>query len=309
MTGLTEALARHVRAVVARPVATDRDRTGWSPGGDPQLGIDARAEAATRQFLRDAGVTVLLRTEDHQLEQIGTGTPDRLLLVDPVDGTRPAAAGIDAACVCVAEAPPDLDATIGDVRAATVCELAGGATLTVDERGLRATGYRRPVPALRRTTAIGELTWSTELNGHPAALVAEACGELIDRSANTGAVFVFNSASFSITRIVTGQLDAYVDIGNRILRDRPATRAAFLAAGNGSILHLFPYDLAAPVAIAEAAGVVVTDGYGRSLHDVGLVDASEGAQRSAVAAATPELHDAILAALHVPAEGGVPCAP
>ena len=68
---------------------------------------------------------------------------------------------------------------------------------------------------------------------------------LIDRSANPGGVFVFNSASYSISRIITGQLDAYVDIGNRLLKDHPGMRADFERVGNGHVLHLFPYDIGA----------------------------------------------------------------
>jgi myo-inositol-1(or 4)-monophosphatase len=107
-------------------------------------------------------------------------------------------------------------------------------------------------------------------------------------------VYVFNSASFSISRIITGQMDAYVDIGNRLLRDRPDTEPDFRRVGHGSILHLFPYDIAASVFLAERAGVTITDAYGKPLHDTLLLDIGPLNQRSCVAACTPQLHAALI---------------
>lgn len=63
--------------------------------------------------------------------------------------------------------------------------------------------------------------------------------------------------AFSISRIITGQMDAYVDIGNRVMRDHPETEADFRRVGHGSILHLFPYDIAASVYPARRAGVTI----------------------------------------------------
>jgi myo-inositol-1(or 4)-monophosphatase len=136
--------------------------------------------------------------------------------------------------------------------------------------------------------------WSIEFNGHPMHLMSHAYQHLVDSSANTGGIFIFNSASFSITRIVTGQLDAYVDIGNRLLRDHPDTEKEFLRVGRGNILHLFPYDIAASVLIARKASLVITDAYGESLDGTLLLDLAPDNQRSCVAASTPELHAALL---------------
>jgi myo-inositol-1(or 4)-monophosphatase len=64
--------------------------------------------------------------------------------------------------------------------------------------------------------------------------------------------------------------------------------------GHGSILHLFPYDIAASVYLAKRAGVVITDAYGESLDSTLLLDISPLNQRSCLAACTPELHIALL---------------
>ena len=64
--------------------------------------------------------------------------------------------------------------------------------------------------------------------------------ELVDRSGMRGGYFDLGSATFNITRIVTGQLDAYVDVGRRVLDEIPETEAAFLAVGEGNGLHELP---------------------------------------------------------------------
>ena len=66
---------------------------------------------------------------------------------------------------------------------------------------------------------------------------------------------------------------------------------ALLAAGQIDLVieaGLFPYDIQAPIAVVEAAGGVVTDWNGEPVHEGGR----------AVAAATPELHQAALSILN-----------
>src|SRR4029079_12045920 len=54
------------------------------------------------------------------------GRPRAILVVDPIDGTRPAAAGLESCCVSVAVVPPDRDATLGDVELGIVHEIKSG---------------------------------------------------------------------------------------------------------------------------------------------------------------------------------------
>jgi myo-inositol-1(or 4)-monophosphatase len=73
---------------------------------------------------------------------------------------------------------------------------------------------------------------------------------------------------------------------------------AFKRVGNGHVLHLFPYDIAASVLLAEKAGVVITDAYGKPLGGTRLMDMSPMNQQSCIAASTPELHAALLENIH-----------
>ncbi|MFN3688639.1 inositol monophosphatase family protein [Salinarimonas sp.] len=295
------AVGTHIRSKlqVYREHGLARHVHGVSPGGDAQFDVDAIAEEAALAFIREhAPQPFAVYTEDGSFLEIGR-SPRDLLIIDPIDGTRPTSAGLEMGMISIAQAPlGDGDPTIGDVEAALLVGIRHGETLYGDRAGgIVATGFDHRVPNLSRTTQIDRMFWSIEFNGHPMRLMTSAYGELVDRSANTGGVFVFNSATFSISRIVTGQLDAYVDVGNRIWRDHPATRDAFLAAGRGAILHLFPYDIAAATLLAELAGVTITDAYGASLESTRLLDIAPENQRSCIAAATPELHAALIEAI------------
>ena len=122
-------------------------------------------------------------------------------------------------------------------------------------------------------------------------------GDIVDAAAMKGGCFLFNSTAYSLTRLLTGQLAAVLDVGNRILRDRPAARDRFLEVGFGRPVGLFTYDIAAAALIATEAGAVVTDAHGNSFDDTPLLDTSEANVKSILAASTPELHESLLAAI------------
>lgn len=303
MKALLDELADHVRAAILETKGTIKNRqvNGYSPGGDAQFDIDEVAEHATWEFVQEHRLPVALYSEDEGLRSV-VADPELLLIVDPIDGTRPAAANLEMACISIAAAPFSEEATLGDVRFALLREIKSGASLWADREqpGIEARGFAGPVPNLSPARELERMFWSLELNGHPMKLMQEAYGHIVDLSANRGGIFLWNSASYSISRVITGQLDAYVDIGNRILRDCPELLSEFERVGNGHVLHLFPYDIAASVLLAEKAGVTITDGYGRSLDPTRLTDLSPLNQQSCIAASTPELHAAILESIRWP---------
>jgi myo-inositol-1(or 4)-monophosphatase len=289
-------LADHIWEAIAERRSTVGARyvSGTAQGGDAEFPVDVLAEHAAFEYLDRAGVAVAFYTESAGLKVLGDD-PSHLLVIDPIDGTRAAAANLEMACVSIAAAPYGASLTIGDIDHAVLKEVKTGNWFYADHtsKGLEL-GPGSQV-ALSPTTDLERMFWSVEFNGHPADLMTAAYGHLIDLSANRGAFYVFCSASFSLSRIITGQMDAYVDIGNRLLREHPELEPEFRRVGHGQILHLFPYDIAASVYLAERAGVVVTDAFGGSLHDTDLLDISAMNQRSCVAASTPALHKALLA--------------
>jgi myo-inositol-1(or 4)-monophosphatase len=124
--------------------------------------------------------------------------------------------------------------------------------------------------------------------------IAEVLADLIDAASVGGGTFDLGSATYDMTRIATGQIDAYIEPGPRIVADVPGMREQFEAVGGGAVLNNSPYDLAAALLCLDEAGAVVTDAYGRPLIDRPLLGSGEEFQMSCVAAATPELHRLVL---------------
>jgi len=266
-----------------------------STSGDAQFNIDILAENSVLEFVFNNKKNIAIFTEEKGLIKIDND-PEYILIIDPIDGTRPFAAGLEMSCISIAVAEYKEDAGIKDIKYALLKELKSGYYIYGDYTNDKIIyeGYPFKLPNLSNTKQLKNMFWSIEFNGHPSRLMIDAYGHLIDLSANNGGIFVFNSASYSISRIITGQLDAYVDIGNRLLKDDENLLDDFKKVGNGNILHLFPYDIAASVFLAEKTGMIITDAYGKSLDDTLLMDLSYKNQQSCIAASNEELHTEII---------------
>src|SRR5207247_6001407 len=99
------------------------------------------------------------------------------------------------------------------------------------------------------------------------------------------------------TRVLTGQLDAYVEPGPRMIAEVPGLRAAFEHVGGGAVLNNAPYDLAAAWLCLVEGGAVVTDAAGEPLDDRLLLGSDTAFQMSCIAAANAELHARLLDAV------------
>jgi len=297
-------LAAQVRRLVRPRLGLERAVAGTTPGGDASFALDRIAEEAMEAFLAAHDLDVAYHSEDRG--DMGSPTASRLLIVDPIDGSRPARAGLETCCVSVALAANRPRACLRDVTHACLYELKTN-LLFYAERGQGVKIWAVPEGAeedhrrweerplcLSTQTDPRRIAWSLEVVGRPFQLVAQVLGGLVDATSVAGGVFTFGSSTFSLTRLLTGQLEAYIDVGNRILRDFPATEPLFRQAAQGNVMGLFPYDLAASLLIAEEAGAVVTDAAGQSLADVPLRDDSVGNQQSCLAAANADLHANLL---------------
>ena len=139
--------------------------------------------------------------------------------------------------------------------------------------------------------------WVYGLRGRPARGLVEVLAELIDASSVGGASFDLGSATYDMTRVITGQLDAYIEPGPRMIEDVPGMRAEFERVGGGAVLNNSPYDLAAATLCLQEAGAIVTDAYGRGIGDRPLLGSSHEFQISCLAVANAELHSKICAAI------------
>lgn len=262
-------------------------------GGDVTFAIDAEAERALEAFLAERAPDVAFYSEDRGLVEPGGGART-VLIVDPIDGTRPALAGLESCCVSIAAAPLDSEPTMGDVTIGCVVEIPSGQVFLA-ERGEGV--LEAPAIRLSGNQRIDRMFWTYGFRSRPARPTVEVIGDMIDASSLGGASFELGSAAFEMTRIVTGQLDAVVEPGPRLIDEVPGMRAEFERVGGGSVLNNSPYDLAAAALILEEAGAVVTDAYGRSLADRPLLGSAHEFQMSVVASGNPALQAAILEAL------------
>jgi myo-inositol-1(or 4)-monophosphatase len=174
------------------------------------------------------------------------------------------------------------------VQVGCVLELKSGQAFVAERgRGLE------PRATLSANGSLERMFWTYGFRGRPARALIEVLADLIDASSVGGGTFDLGSATYDMTRVVTGQLDAYVEPGPRMIDDVPQVRSEFERVGDGAILNNSPYDLAAAAICLEEGGAVVTDAYGGSLRDRPLLGSDHHFQMSCVAAANTELHAAI----------------
>lgn len=268
-----------------------RAHSGAGAGGDVTFAIDEVAESFLVDYLERRAPGVAFYSEDRGLV-VPAGEPEWVLVVDPIDGTRPAMAGLESACVSVAAARLDGEPVMGDVEVGCVVEIKSGALFLAARDGTL-----EPEPRLSANGEIGRMFWTYGLRGRPVRVIAQVLEELIDSSSVGGGTFDLGSATFDMTRIVTGQMDAYIEPGPRIVADVPGMRERFERLGGGAVLNNSPYDLAAAKLICEQAGAVVTDAYGEPLDSRPLLGSGAEYQMSCVAAANAELHAAIMRSL------------
>jgi myo-inositol-1(or 4)-monophosphatase len=287
-------LATSLREEIAPELGAHRGRAHSSAGegGDITFAIDERAEAFMEEFLGERIPTVAFYSEDRGMIDASGGRAEWVLVVDPIDGTRPALAGFESCCVSVAAAKLDGEPTMADVEVGAIVEIKSGAAF-IAERG----GGLEPAASLSATTEIGRMFWTYGLRGRPTRLLMGVLEELVDASSVGGASFDLGSATYDMTRIATGQLDAYVEPGPRIVEEVPGARREFQRVGGGAILNNSPYDIAAAALILGEAGAVVSDAWGRPLDARPLLGSGHEFQMSCVAAANQELHSAICASI------------
>lgn len=285
-------LCAGLRAVVLPSLGSHaaRDHAGVAVGGDVTFGIDEQAERYLVQHMRELLPGWAFYSEDGGLQ--GAEEPEMVLVVDPIDGTRPAAAGLEMACVSVAAVPAGGEPTMGDVIAGVVQEIKSG-DLFVAEKGAglsmtRADGTELKLLPTPRTD-LESLFWTLGFRGRPAVVLAGVLAGLIDTSSVGGAVFDIGSATYSVTRILTGQLDAYVDIGPAIIAAHPELEAEFRRVGRGHVLCNSPYDLAAVHLLCREAGVPIGDADGAPLDARPVLGSDAGYQMPCIAAGNAEL--------------------
>ncbi len=263
--------------------------------GDPTFGIDVPAEKAVKTFCENLDVPVAFFTEDMGLVKLSSD-PQILFVVDPIDGTRPAACGMPCCMVSVAVLPYKENAKFKDVEAGCIVSIREdliisaqknkGAEIFLDGRKIN------PIKAVVKD--YNNIFWSLGLVGRPSKLVVEVLGDLIDATSVKGGVFVLNSCTYSTSRLLLGRFHAWVDIGNRLYKEFPELEFYFKKIGGGKPLGLFPHDLAAVWLILKEAGFFVSDAFGNSWEDISLTDHSSYNITSSICSGDKSLYDYLL---------------
>ncbi|MCC6483420.1 MAG: hypothetical protein IT209_01130 [Armatimonadetes bacterium] len=294
---VAEKIARELRSAISP--ALDRPDIGEAVGvaasGDTTFSADLIAEDALKRAVDELKVPVACYSEDEGLVETGP-SPEWLLIVDPIDGTRPAAAGLETCVVSVAVARLCDKPVMGDVVAGAVYELRrdrlylgsrGGGAFQVDAAGLQPLTPRPP-------KEFCELRWTLETVARPALFNFTAVRRLIDETSLRGSLFSFSSSAFSLCQIAAGRFSGMVDLSARILRDCDPEAGYMRQVGHGRIMGMWAYDIAAAALIATEAGCVVTDAWGGSLDDLILTRCDPQDMASCICASSPEYHARML---------------
>ena len=283
-------VAVRVRATVA-PALGDpgaRAGVGVAPGGDVTMAIDEIAETVLAETCAAAG-DIAFYSEDRRAtscsavpRRISRRRSDRR---HPARGRRSRVVlrvGRGRAAVRGRDARRRDDGRRARDQVGRAVRRRRGRR---DERGGAAVGEHRS----RRAVL------DRGLRGRPAMLVTVALEELIDGSTMRGGYFDLGSTTFNMTRLVTGQLDAYVDIGKSVVERFPVTEGRFVPPATGAICTNFPYDVAAAALIVQEAGGVVTEPDGSPIDDLPAVGSGEGYAVAVLASASAPLHELLLA--------------
>ena len=282
---LRERVVPHVGSHAARA------HSGDAAGGDVTFAIDADAEELLQAFLAKNAPDVAFYSEDAGLVVPSGMTPKHVLVVDPVDGTRPALAGLESCCVSVAAAPYGKDVSMADVSVGCVVEIPSGRVFLA-ERG--AGLVEGGPPRLSPNERLDRMFWTFGYRGRPARPLTEVLAELIDTSSVGGASFDLGSACFDTMCVVDGRLDAYLEPGPLLVERVPGMRDEFERVGGGAVLNNSPYDLAAAALIAHEAGIIVTDAAGAAFDDRPLLGSEAEFQISVAIASNRALHEQLV---------------
>ena len=232
-----------------------------NPKGDRVREFDLAADRAACAYLsRRFPHPVLLLSEEGEPRRFGDGEPEFVIVLDPVDGSDNLARGIPLAGTAVALIPSGEPIATGTVRYALVGDLFTGGRW-VAERGQGA--FRNSVRIHSSpVTKLEEATVSCELNHF--AVEARLAGIL----SRAQAARTLGCATRALSMIADGSLDAHLDVRGR----------------------LTPENFLAPSLIVGEAGGLLTDPEGKAIPAI----RSLTERYSIVAAATPELHAALV---------------
>lgn len=236
--------------------------------GDTTFKLDTIAEDTLFQFLKEQNFQDAYYSEDRGLVKFSKN-PKFVLVVDPIDGTRSAVCGLETSVISIAVAKFTKTPKFKDLVFGVILEIKTGDIFWA-EKGKGS--FRNGIPLKSNSHFdLKKTFWAFETVGRPYLEIAKVVAPLVKVTSIEAGVFLFSSSAFSLTRIATGQFDAYLDVSARLLKENPNLVKKFKEAGNGKIITVFPYDIVAAKLILEEAGGIVTNAFGNSIEEEELL--------------------------------------
>ena len=254
-----------IHQAVTGPPPDDSGLLGQNPKGDQVKWFDLAADRAVCAYLDEYfPVATQLLSEEGEPRRFGSGPPRLTLVLDPVDGSENFSRGLAPAGVAIAAIPFGMPIAIENVQ----CGLVGNLFSKEIWSATRGQGARyNDVPtSTAPITAMGQALLNCDFNQ------AEIPSQLSRLTAQARGIRSGGAAAVDIARVANRVFDAHVDI-----RDL-----------------LTPENFLASSLIVTEAGGIVSGGNGESLP--ALQSLTE--RYSIIAAATPQLHTALIEALH-----------
>jgi myo-inositol-1(or 4)-monophosphatase len=217
--------------------------------------IDAMAEQEVESYLHQVEFKLAYYTEDKGLIKKDQ-SPNRLLIIDPVDGIRPPFSGFESVVASIALCPYSEHATFKDITHGIILELKSWNLFYVESGNGVLIQNSDPIISKNpsRNEDLELMRWSFEISGRPVEQTKIKLGVLIDISYFKGGVYIFDCSAFAITRITTGQLDAYINLTRRIVDDGKENTHLPQVSTHG----LFTHNIAAAFIIAKESHCVIT---------------------------------------------------
>jgi len=239
-------LHRRVRDAVKE---SERAASGTrnSKGDDVKL-FDLAANDAALDFLRKLQLPVVVDSEESGHHEIGSGTPQHRLVLDPVDGSDNWARGLPLSALSCAVLPIDAPlhpdwveaALVGQIEKETPLIAIKGSGAWCGQKRLRTSGVRDVAGAMI----------SVELNHHsPSPALARLM------AAATG-VRCYGCASGAISLVAEGASDAHVDARGRLTAESYLAAARLVIEAGGWVVGLDGASLAAPENLTDRLGLV-----------------------------------------------------
>lgn len=268
--------------------ASKESEKNVAKSGDTTFKLDTIAEDKLFEFLEKSDFQDAYYSEDRGLIKFSEN-PKFVLVVDPIDGTRSAVCGLESSVISIGAANFTQNPKFKDLILGVILEIKTSDIFWA-EKGKGS--FKNGIPLKPNSHFdLKKTFWAFETVGRPYLEIAKVLAPLVKITSIEAGVFLFSSSAFSLTRIATGQFDAYLDVSARLLKENPNLAEKFKDAGNGKIITVFPYDIAAAKLILEEAGGIVTDAFGNSIEEEELLT---NPNLSLLVASNKELHNKIL---------------